>query len=100
MKALFRPLLDRVFVLGRILGPYAAIELMLPGGSMVALLYWWYRRRITRAHAHSDGKPSSAALYAVRSQSYCTNATTGEDRPVPRDQLRARPGGSSYAEAA
>jgi hypothetical protein len=26
-------------------GPYAAIELVLPGGSLFALLLWLYRRR-------------------------------------------------------
>jgi hypothetical protein len=45
MKALFIHLVGRVLVLGRSLGPYAAIELLLPGGSMLALLYWWHRRR-------------------------------------------------------
>jgi hypothetical protein len=29
----------------RALAPYALIELVLPGGSMVALLLWLYRRR-------------------------------------------------------
>src|SRR6478736_1475920 len=46
MKAFFSLLLDRVLVLMRGLGPYAAIELLLPGGSVVALLYWWYRQRL------------------------------------------------------
>jgi hypothetical protein len=31
------------------LGPYAAIELVLPGGSVLALLLWLYRRRKTLA---------------------------------------------------
>jgi len=29
----------------RDLAPYAAIELLLPGGSLMALLLWLYRRR-------------------------------------------------------
>ena len=29
----------------RLLGPYLAIELLLPGGSIVALLLWTYRHR-------------------------------------------------------
>jgi hypothetical protein len=29
----------------RAVGPYAAIELVLPGGSLIALLLWLYRRR-------------------------------------------------------
>jgi hypothetical protein len=45
MKAFFTHLFGRVFVLVRSLGPYAAIELLLPGGSMLAVLYWWHRRR-------------------------------------------------------
>ena len=27
----------------RVLGPYAAIELLLPGGSLIALLLWLYK---------------------------------------------------------
>jgi hypothetical protein len=50
MNALFGPFIGRVLVLARSVGPYAAIELLLPGGSVVALLYWWYRHRV-RAHA-------------------------------------------------
>jgi hypothetical protein len=50
MKALFAPLIGRVLVLVRSVGPYAAIELLLPGGSMVALLYWWYRHRVSAGH--------------------------------------------------
>ena len=29
----------------RTLGPYFAVELILPGGSVLALLLWLYRRR-------------------------------------------------------
>jgi hypothetical protein len=50
MKALLSPLFGRLFVLLRNVGPYAAIELLLPGGSILALLYWGYRHRV-RAHA-------------------------------------------------
>lgn len=31
----------------RQLAPYAAIELLLPGGSLIALVLWLYRRRAT-----------------------------------------------------
>jgi hypothetical protein len=34
----------------RTLGPYFAIELILPGGSVLALLLWLYRRRATLCH--------------------------------------------------
>jgi hypothetical protein len=50
MKALFGPFIGRVLVLVRSVGPYAAIELLLPGGSMVALLYRWYRHRVSVGH--------------------------------------------------
>jgi hypothetical protein len=30
----------------RTLGPYFAVELILPGGSVLALLLWLYRRRL------------------------------------------------------
>jgi hypothetical protein len=49
MNAPFNPFVGRMLVLVRSFGPYAAIELLLPGGSMVALLYWWYRHRVRRA---------------------------------------------------
>jgi hypothetical protein len=35
----------------RRLGPYAAIELLLPGGSLLAILLWLYRRHRARASA-------------------------------------------------
>jgi hypothetical protein len=39
----------------RELAPYAAIELVLPGGSLMALALWLYRRRrITSAFATSE----------------------------------------------
>jgi hypothetical protein len=37
------------------LAPYALIELILPGGSAVALLLWLYRRRKTPAPLGSIG---------------------------------------------
>ena len=36
----------------RELGPYAAVELLLPGGSVIALLLWLYRRN-KRVEIHS-----------------------------------------------
>lgn len=40
-----------VLALLRALGPYAAIEFVLPGGSLLALLLWFYRRRFRAASA-------------------------------------------------
>ena len=44
----------RVVRFVRVLGPYAAIELFLPGGSLIALLLWLYqsqRKKILRRSA-------------------------------------------------
>lgn len=38
-----KPLALRAIAAGHTLGPYLAIELLLPGGSLVALLLWIYR---------------------------------------------------------
>jgi len=38
------------------LGPYAAIELLLPGGSLLALLLWFARRRRLQAQLRTAGK--------------------------------------------
>jgi hypothetical protein len=38
-----KPLALRLIEAGRSLGPYLAIELLLPGGSLIALLVWLYR---------------------------------------------------------
>jgi hypothetical protein len=45
MKALLNRWIVRLPGLLRGLGPYAAIELLLPGGSVIALLIWLYRHR-------------------------------------------------------
>jgi hypothetical protein len=40
-----RGLVNRGLAGLRELGPYAAIELLLPGGSILAILLWLYRHR-------------------------------------------------------
>jgi hypothetical protein len=42
------------------LGPYAAIELLLPGGSVIALLIWLYRHRAGRLDRSSSPAAPSA----------------------------------------
>lgn len=51
-----KPLALRLIATGRSFGPYLAIELLLPGGSLIALLLWLcrtyakppnYHRRLT-----------------------------------------------------
>jgi hypothetical protein len=38
-----KPLASRLLAAGRTFGPYLAIELVMPGGSLLALLLWLYR---------------------------------------------------------
>ena len=49
--------LARVAALVRDLGPYAAIELLLPGGSLIAVGLWLYSR-------HKNGKPLLPARFS------------------------------------
>ena len=49
MKAQLDPWIARLPAWLRGLGPYAAIELLLPGGSVIALLIWLYRQRANGA---------------------------------------------------
>jgi hypothetical protein len=48
-----KPLARKLFAAGRTFGPYLAIELMLPGGSLLALLL-----RLYRTHFHTSGEPT------------------------------------------
>lgn len=65
MKALLSPLIGRLLILLRDVAPYAAIELLLPGGTVVALLYWWYRHRLRRAR---DNPQSGAQTESVSAE--------------------------------
>jgi hypothetical protein len=47
MKGPLNPWIARLLALLRGLGPYAVIELLLPGGSVIALLIWLCRQRIS-----------------------------------------------------
>lgn len=46
-----RTRLARALALLRSIGPYAALELLLPGGSLLALLLWLYRQRCAAVFA-------------------------------------------------
>jgi hypothetical protein len=59
----------------RSFGPYVAIELILPGGSIIALALWTYRHR--RAARASANTVSSAVVPAVRrTQLRCVTTCT------------------------
>jgi hypothetical protein len=40
-----------MIALGRAIGPYVAIEILLPGGSLIALLLWLCRAKRSRTEA-------------------------------------------------
>src|SRR5215467_7684157 len=46
-----KPFALKLIAAGRTFGPYVAIELLLPGGSLIALLLWLYR-------THAGPRPS------------------------------------------
>jgi hypothetical protein len=50
--------------------PYAAIELLLPGGSILAILCWLYRKRQVASHS----APAKAALTEIASLGRCTSS--------------------------
>jgi len=45
------------------LAPYAAIELILPGGTLLALLLWFYHRRKAAARSEAASGPLTAGLF-------------------------------------
>ena len=48
-----KPLALKVIAAGRAFGPYLAIELLLPGGSLVALLLWLHRKYVRPANSQA-----------------------------------------------
>jgi hypothetical protein len=42
-------LLAKIVALGRAIGPYVALEILLPGGTFIALLLWLYRTHVNKA---------------------------------------------------
>ena len=55
-------LATRGLTLLRSLGPYAAIELLLPGGSVLALLLWLYRRHRRTIAARAHERPAAVSI--------------------------------------
>jgi len=112
MKALFTHFVGRVLVLVRSLGPYAAIEMLLPGGSVVALLYWWHRHRVKQVRAISkygtrlEMQPVGASLSAqnpvrvLKEAVSRASARSGVRRPIAGGQPPSTPLGSSRPLAA
>ena len=57
----------RICALLRRIGPYAAIELILPGGSLIALLVWLCRRNeVARSLIRACGTAVTAAIARPR----------------------------------
>src|SRR4029077_15379761 len=101
MKTLFTHIFGRLLVLIRSLGPYAAIELLLPGGSVLALLYWWHRHRVRHVRVISpfgtclEVQPSGEQLsapnpvLALGESMSRANAESDVSSPVARCAPRA-----------
>jgi len=86
MKALISQFVGRVFLLLRSLGPYAAIELLLPGGSVLALLYWWHRHRARQVHVSLAG--DTPRVGQASSESAVRNAVCALRQAVSRIGVR------------
>jgi len=61
------------------LGPYAAIELVLPGGSVLALLLWLYRRH--RKSASTNSASSCLACGSQRPSNLLDQHAQGRQNP-------------------
>lgn len=55
------------------IGPYAAIEIILPGGTLIALLLWLYRRR-----GALKGLPRLSALPTLSAAASPAHGTCGQ----------------------
>lgn len=58
-------LLMKIVAAARAIAPYAAIELLLPGGSLIALLFWIYRTRQRRRGVTQEAGLSLRPLSTV-----------------------------------
>ena len=56
-----KPLALKVIAAGRSFGPYLAIELLLPGGSLLALLLWLYRSHARAANFRQTSQLNGAS---------------------------------------
>jgi hypothetical protein len=54
-----KPLARKLFAAVRTFGPYLALELVMPGGTLLALLLWLYR-----THFHTSAERQFSALVA------------------------------------
>lgn len=64
-------------------GPYAAIELILPGGSIVALVLWLYRRHQKEAsESRSQARSRTAITPARRRHASCPGAVFTRGGPA------------------
>ena len=65
------PLFRRVLLALKELAPYAAVELILPGGSLVALILWLHaRRRARRAHESTIASHPRASITPLSVRRY------------------------------
>lgn len=87
MRVLLAPLFARLPILLRVIGPYAAIELLLPGGTLIALLYWWYRNRVT-LRAVTDAVAESLREIQVPEEAAVAPPALRDQYPNPDSHAR------------
>lgn len=66
LRAIMANFAERLWTVLKAFGPYAAIELILPGGSCIALLLWLYRRHHRLTHAVTQTRIASVATECCR----------------------------------
>jgi hypothetical protein len=79
----------RVFAKLRQLAPYALIELLLPGGTLLALGLWLYRRRKVRLAAAQTEQMRKASARDVKG-SGCVGMNSCDTKPLkPQSAMAA-----------
>src|SRR6201998_4592452 len=81
-----------LYRLPRALGPYLAIELLLPGGAVIALLLWLHRR-LHRSADHTQSSVSVENERKERNEDHSYWRKWADRLKSRREALRAWPSG-------
>jgi hypothetical protein len=74
-----KPFAKRLIAAGRTIGPYLAIELVMPGGSVLAVLLWLYRM----SHTNIEGVTTRAMSFR-RPGGYTSECSRTRTLATPR----------------
>lgn len=92
-----RAVTQRLWSWVRRLGPYLAIELLLPGGTLIALLLWVYRQRSGAASSHSFDKSITTLISSGWRSMALRHCASGTRREI---SLRNQSDGACVSAAA